>query len=615
MQEFVTTNPGFSLTVGLALLSLVGVVLVAASLLLGPRAFLTFAVAMVLAAVLSRVARVSQGITGPGPVLGLISLTCGYAAFAASLYGLDYQHRRTAARLRMLTTDAETARDEALRAVEAKTKFLANMSHELRTPLNAILGYAELLQEDLEAAGRPTPEELPRIVAAGEGLRNQIDEVLEAVRSEARGDGPSQTLDLGTSVSLLHEPSHVDALARLDRALLGWRGMISLGLAVLCTGAVAGGLGVVAGAEQTLPDVVASLGMGAALVGLGWLRRPVAAVLVLVVGGSLLLTHAITVVPEATDTPIYGFFLAGMAALMLRPRPLLATLFLVTAAVGAGFVLRTPEAPGGAALPTLSVALVGAALVAVSRRREAFRHELTEAARRAEASMRLAAAADAARTGFLSYMSREVRTPLSSIAGYAELLEEDLPDRFHGDLRRILFATRHLGRIVDDVLDMALLAEGEGMVTLQTFDLVEVCREAVDLAKDALRSVELSVELSGAGCPVTGERTRTSQILVNLLSNAGKYAPGSKVVLRVLTTEDEARVEVVDGGPGIAPIDLPRLFEPFERAHDDGMVSGSGLGLAIAQRLAHAQGGDLQVHSEVGCGSTFTLVLPTSPVG
>jgi signal transduction histidine kinase len=113
---------------------------------------------------------------------------------------------------------------------------------------------------------------------------------------------------------------------------------------------------------------------------------------------------------------------------------------------------------------------------------------------------------------------------------------------------------------------------------------------------------------------VNADRVRLEQVLLNLLSNVVKYAPGAPVVVRIARSPRALTIEVEDSGPGIAPEDQERIFTRFERAVESDHVSGLGLGLFIAREIAHAHGGELTVASEPGRGARFTLRLPTDAV-
>lgn len=210
-----------------------------------------------------------------------------------------------------------------------------------------------------------------------------------------------------------------------------------------------------------------------------------------------------------------------------------------------------------------------------------------------------------AKSAFLAHMSHELRTPLNAVIGYAELLEDELqaPQPCE-DLGRIVSAGHHLLRLVDDVLDLARVEAGAMAVHPERFEVGPILEEVATSLKVRAARRGQRVEVRHDGAVWTTDPTRVRQVLHNLLSNAVKY--GSSGVIRL--QQSGLRVQVVDPGPGIAPGDLERIFEPFHRAHVSG--TGAGLGLPICRRLAEALGGTLTVASAVGVGSTFTLELP-----
>jgi len=262
---------------------------------------------------------------------------------------------------------------------------------------------------------------------------------------------------------------------------------------------------------------------------------------------------------------------------------------------------------------SLAVGLVATAILAVVHRRQTHRQLLAGSATGAERAMRTARAAEAARDRFLEQMSHDVRTPLATIAGYAEFLAEDLPTELQADLQRIRSASAHLTGVVDDLIDMAHIQMGTLDPYVEDIDLCDLCREAIDLAQPLLQGSTLSTSLPGGPCVVRADRRRTRQILANLLTNAGKYARGPIELAVVTSPDDPVQVVVRDEGPGIPAEHLQRIFVPFDRLEAPTDVAGSGLGLAISRHLATSQGGDLQVESTVGEGSTFRLTLPRPP--
>lgn len=224
-------------------------------------------------------------------------------------------------------------------------------------------------------------------------------------------------------------------------------------------------------------------------------------------------------------------------------------------------------------------------------------------------------AANAAKNEFLSRMSHELRTPLTAIAGFAELLALD---ELSGDQRQsaatIHRASRHLLRLVDDVLDIARIESGTLSISLEPVSVAEVLSGAVELTQPLADRDQIELNVSPPpALHVLTDHQRLKQVLVNLISNAVKYnRPGGSVTVRATPgSGDMVRLEVSDTGRGIDPKSLPKLFRPFERL---GMteIEGSGLGLALSRTMVEGMGGRVGVRSELGSGSTFWVEVWTA---
>ena len=235
-----------------------------------------------------------------------------------------------------------------------------------------------------------------------------------------------------------------------------------------------------------------------------------------------------------------------------------------------------------------------------------------------------AAAADRAKTLFLSRVSHELRTPLNAILGFAQLLElqqagpvagADAAQREQAWVQQILLAGRHLLGLMDDILDLSSAQTGQMALALQPVAPAEAVQQACAMLAGAARdaAVQLHDATAQAALPaVRADRRRLTQVLSNLLSNAVKYnRPGGWVRVQGQVLDD-GRVElsVADSGPGLTPAQQTRLFQPFERlGAQAGAVQGSGLGLALSRQLVQAMGGDLCVDSQPGQGSSFRVRL------
>jgi PAS domain S-box-containing protein len=222
---------------------------------------------------------------------------------------------------------------------------------------------------------------------------------------------------------------------------------------------------------------------------------------------------------------------------------------------------------------------------------------------------------------FLANMSHELRTPLSGVLALAETLQEEILGTLNPEQKRaigtILESGQHLAELIGDLLDLAKVESGNLPLALAVWEVRELCESSLRLIRQAAlkRQVRLETQLPPPGCRFRVDRRRFKQILVNLLTNAVKFTPaGGRVGLRVETDPDAGRlrIEVWDTGTGIAPQDLPRVFERFFQAegtfgHRRG---GSGLGLSLVQGLVLLHGGRVAAASELGQGSRFTVELP-----
>ena len=220
---------------------------------------------------------------------------------------------------------------------------------------------------------------------------------------------------------------------------------------------------------------------------------------------------------------------------------------------------------------------------------------------------------------FINAASHELRTPLTSVIGYAEFLAEGigglLTDEQQRYVAQICKGAARLRRLVDDLLDVALLETGTFRVSPSPSDLVGVVREMVEsLTPQALAAgVNLRVEVANAPLPTLMDPARIGQAVLNLAANALKFTPaGGTVTVLVSGGHGRRRVEVRDDGPGIAAELHGRVFEKFFRGAPDGLrpARGAGLGLAIAKGLVEAHGGTIGVDSVAGRGASFWLELP-----
>jgi len=221
------------------------------------------------------------------------------------------------------------------------------------------------------------------------------------------------------------------------------------------------------------------------------------------------------------------------------------------------------------------------------------------------------------RREFVANVSHELRTPLTAIKGYAEtLLDGGLMDpvRSAEFVAVIARHTERLGVLIEDLLDLAAVEQGEARVELGSVRLGEVVwqAESVVRAAAAEKGLAVQVDLPPTLPQVRADRDRLAQVLINLLDNAVKFTPpGGRVGVAAGSSDGLVTIAVSDTGVGIPPADLPRIFERFYRVDRsrDRREGGTGLGLAIAKHLTTAMGGQIEVTSRPGAGSTFRVTL------
>ncbi len=221
------------------------------------------------------------------------------------------------------------------------------------------------------------------------------------------------------------------------------------------------------------------------------------------------------------------------------------------------------------------------------------------------------------KTRFISMASHEFRTPLTTILASAETLEryshKFTPEKQQVVLKRIQTSVHHMIGLLNDVLTVGKAEAGKLDCTVAPIDLQQFCRDLVEEVQFSQVNTASAIEFIawGENGPVLADEKLLRHILLNLLSNAVKYSPEhTPVTLTLNCGADQTVLQVSDRGIGIPPVDQTRLFGAFHRADNVGNISGTGLGLVIAKRAAEAHHGHISFVSEVGFGTTFTVVLP-----
>jgi len=285
-----------------------------------------------------------------------------------------------------------------------------------------------------------------------------------------------------------------------------------------------------------------------------------------------------------------------------------------------GPILVAPLRAHGETLGVLAVTRTSGGRPFHERERDRLRVLADHAALAVHKSLLLqqAQSADRAKGRFLATMSHELRTPLTALAGYGELLADQVIGPMSEPqldiLERMRSVTNHLSAMIEEILAFTSLEEGRETVRPTEFlaeDLVRSALAAVEPMAEQKRIV-LHLKLGSSSVRMTSDIDKARQILVNLLGNAIKFTDAGSVTVSLRKAPTSLRLEVQDTGIGIAAEDLPRLFRPFAQV-DTGLTrrhGGTGLGLYISRRLATLLGGHIEVASELGVGSTFSVVLP-----
>jgi len=216
---------------------------------------------------------------------------------------------------------------------------------------------------------------------------------------------------------------------------------------------------------------------------------------------------------------------------------------------------------------------------------------------------------------FIATVSHELLTPLGFIKGYATTLLRD--DIDWDDSTRNEFLTiiddeaDRLHELIENLMDSSRLQAGTLRMSFQPIRLDTFLKDMVLRAGSRNEDIQIYLDLKVNRLQVQADPTRLAQVFDNLLTNAIKYAPGSRVMIILAIEENQAHITVSDNGPGIAPEHLKNLFDRFFRVpSENATVRGTGLGLYICRRIVQAHGGEIMVESVVGEGTTFQIHLP-----
>jgi signal transduction histidine kinase len=224
---------------------------------------------------------------------------------------------------------------------------------------------------------------------------------------------------------------------------------------------------------------------------------------------------------------------------------------------------------------------------------------------------------------FLAKMSHQLRTPLTAIIGFCEVLAQGMDGELNRDQAQDIGEIHKSGlvllELVNDILDLSKIEAGKVEIALQEVDLPSVVDQVIATMHQIAESkaLKLTSDLSSEVSKVRGDPVRVREVLTNLVSNAIKFTPAGSVAIRGMPVGAMAEISVLDTGIGIEPAAHQRIFEEFRQASDkiSRDYGGSGLGLAIARKLVELQGGQMGLESEPGKGSRFWFTLPIDKHG
>jgi PAS domain S-box-containing protein len=242
--------------------------------------------------------------------------------------------------------------------------------------------------------------------------------------------------------------------------------------------------------------------------------------------------------------------------------------------------------------------------------------DLTERVRAQQERLRLAHAEEAIRLRdeFLSIASHELRTPLTALQLQLESLAEQTaasPPKVVAKMARAVRSSQRLGVLIDSLLDVSRIATGQLQLAPEPADLRDIAEQLIDTLREIAGKAGSPLSLSADGALVGHwDPVRIEQLLMNLIANAIKYGGGQPVDVTLDREGDTALITVRDRGPGVAPEDMERIFERFERATSMRNYGGFGLGLYVAREIVRAHGGSISVLNAPDGGACFTVRLP-----
>jgi signal transduction histidine kinase len=270
--------------------------------------------------------------------------------------------------------------------------------------------------------------------------------------------------------------------------------------------------------------------------------------------------------------------------------------------------------PTGIPIPVRSVDLVGLLTSAFNVLVDRF--TAAEHAYRQDLSGALAYDRD--RSDFLAALSHELRTPLNAILGFTDVLLSEVDGPLSADAQENLSVVRnsgqHLRALIDDILDLSALESGELRLNCKMIDVLSIGQEVIREARIAAEAKNLEVSVIGNRAMAFADARRVRQIIGNIVGNAVKFTSKGGVMLRIDPRDGGVTIAVSDSGPGIAREDHEAIFQEYWQSGEvKRQRVGTGLGLAITRRLVTMHRGFIDLKSQLGKGSTFTVVLPSRP--
>ena len=253
---------------------------------------------------------------------------------------------------------------------------------------------------------------------------------------------------------------------------------------------------------------------------------------------------------------------------------------------------------------------------------EATEQALKRTSEELSAALQAAQAASTSKSAFLASMSHELRTPLNAVLGFSEAMQQEIfgplgSARYKEYLGNIHDSGSHLLSLINDILDIARYDAGQGELQEELFDPARLISDTIAMmaAQAAKAQVALMGDVASNLPCLNGDKRRIRQVLLNLVSNALKFTPpGGRVTVRAFHDEQRFVLQVTDTGIGIAHSDFHKVLEPFGQV-DSSLArkyDGIGLGLPLTRQMVELHGGDLDLDSMVGHGTTVTITLPAS---